>query len=364
MVIWAWGLAWRAEALSLLTYNVGGYGAVDWSTNAPQVQAIARQLQWLQPDVVTFNEVPFTNSWEMTNFIRAFLPGYTLAMNSGTDGYLRSAILSRFPIRRSQKWLDGVSLTNFGFAGRFTRDLFEAEIQVPGYESPLHVFTTHLKAGQDPTNQLRRAAEASAITNFLATNFLAAYGHRPYVLTGDLNEDVFRPPAGSLQPVQRLLSPLTGLRLTTPVNPVTGDDRTLSIRTGLYARYDYILPCAALFSNIATSQVFRTDLLEPLPPGLLRTDSATASDHLPVWMRFNPLPIQPFALAIDRLGQTNRLLSLSWLAQPGRQYRVETSLDLVSWTSLTTNLLAQTNWLAVTVSPQQPRQFFRVLRLP
>src|SRR4029077_18745796 len=38
--------------LSLVHYNVKGNFAADWSTNAAQVQAIARELQFLNPDII------------------------------------------------------------------------------------------------------------------------------------------------------------------------------------------------------------------------------------------------------------------------------------------------------------------------
>ena len=41
-----------------------------------------------------------------------------------------------------------------------------------------------------------------------------------------------------------------GLQLATPVNPYTASELTISIRDGLTRRYDYILPCATLFSNV------------------------------------------------------------------------------------------------------------------
>src|SRR5262245_27711211 len=240
-------LFWLAQApslpaLSLLTYNVGGNGATNWSTNSDQVQAIGRQINYLQPDVITFNEVPFSHSSQMTNFVPAYLPGYFLAMNSGTDGFIRSAIISRYPIIRSTKWLDGASLQPFGYTNTnpfFTRDLFEAEINVPGFSNHLHVFTTHLKALADSSSAARRAAEASAISNFFVTTFLPTNGQRPYVLTGDLNEDVSRPPSSSQHPIERLVNAATGLRLTTPRHPVTADERTWSIRnSSLTLRFD------------------------------------------------------------------------------------------------------------------------------
>ncbi len=103
-----------APGFSVLTYNVSGNGATNWSTNSPQVRAIGRQLNYLQPDVITFNEIPHPLTWEMVNFVSAFLPGYHLATNSGTDGYIRSVIASRYPILWSGSWLDGVSLIDFG----------------------------------------------------------------------------------------------------------------------------------------------------------------------------------------------------------------------------------------------------------
>src|SRR6185436_14323302 len=92
----------RSTALTLLTYNVKGNGVTDWSTNTPQVQAIGRQVSYLQPDIITFVEIPYSLSWQMTNFVTAFLPGYSLSMNSGTDNFIRSVIASRHPIARSQ----------------------------------------------------------------------------------------------------------------------------------------------------------------------------------------------------------------------------------------------------------------------
>jgi len=354
------------HALSILTYNVGGNGATNWSTNSVQVQAIGRQMQYLQPDVITFNEVPFSHSSQMTNFVPAYLPGYFLAMNSGTDGAIRSAIISRYPIVRSVKWLDGVSLVPFGYTNTnptFTRDLFEAEINVPGFSNHLHVFTTHLKALADSQSAARRAAEASAISNFFVTTFLPINGQRPYLLTGDLNEDVSRPPSSSQHPIERLVNAATGLRLTTPRNPVTSDERTWSIRnSSLTVRFDYVLPGGLLFSNMASSQVFRSDRLSPMPPNLFTNDSRTASDHLPVLVVFhNPYDTR---FGFTAIALSNQLVRLNWQTTTGRQYRVEGSPDFISWSSLSTNLTATSSNLSWTLSRSGNQQFLRVYRLP
>jgi endonuclease/exonuclease/phosphatase family metal-dependent hydrolase len=347
---------------SLLTYNTHGALIEDWSTNAAQVQAIGRQLQHLQPDIVTFQEIPYTNTWQMPNWVAAYLPGYALATNSGTDGFIRSVIASRFPITRSQKWLDGVSLSSFGYDGNFTRDLFEAQIAVPDFPQPLHVFTTHLKSGQGTDDSARRAAEANAISNFFVTGFLTTNGLHPYLLTGDLNEDIARPPSSAPRTLERLTSAPTGLRLTTPLNPWTGSEMTFSIRAAdLTKRYDYVLPCALLVSNVASSQVFRTDLLTNPPPPLLAGDSETASDHLPVQVVFNNPYDKPFRLA--SLNPVGPGVALTWESVPGQPYFVEVSSNLSAWSSFASDLLATNHSLTLTAAAGEVPCFFRVCRI-
>src|ERR1017187_1337054 len=180
LICLAAGRAAGVPQITLLTYNVSGNGTTNWSTNAPQVQAIGRELIYLNPDIITFQEIPFTNTWQMANWVKAFLPGFFLATNSGTDGYIRSAIASRFPINRSTSWMARSNLTYFGYDGPFTRDLFEAEIAVPGFSQPLHIFTVHLKSAQDANSSAKRAAEAGAVSNFFATVYLPANGQQPY----------------------------------------------------------------------------------------------------------------------------------------------------------------------------------------
>jgi endonuclease/exonuclease/phosphatase family metal-dependent hydrolase len=349
------------ESLSVLTYNTSGNGVADWSTNSAQVQAIGREVSCLQPDIITFQEIPYTNTWQMPSFVAAFLPGYHLATNSGTDGYIRSVILSRFPINRSKSWMARSNLTFFGYNGPFTRDLFEAEIAVPGFASPLHVFTTHLKAGTDATSQQRRAAESAAISNFLVTVFLPT-NTTPYLLTGDMNEDLVR--SSNPQALSKLTSAPTGLRLTTPTNSFSGSELTISIQTGLFSRYDYILPCGSLFSNIVSSQVFRTDLLYPVPSNLYSNDDETASDHLPVMMTFaNPFNT-PFRLL--SLGVTNQTVSLKWESQNNRVFNIESSTNFIVWTPFVTNLAATTAnpTLTFTTNYTGGPAFFRIYRAP
>jgi endonuclease/exonuclease/phosphatase family metal-dependent hydrolase len=299
----------RASAFSVLQYNCKGNGVTDWSTNSAQVQAIGRQVRYLQPDIITFNEVPQPYSWQMTNFVKAYLPGYSLATSPNGDSFITTAIATRYPITRYTSWLHHADLTQFGASGsQYTRDLFEVQVTLPGFSQPVHVFNSHLKASTDSSSLRRRAAEAGAVSNFLYVAYLTTNSTHPYLLTGDLNEDINRPPSGSLQPIERLVNAATGLQLTTPLNPYTGDDRTISIQTSLTARFDYILPCGSLFSNIASSQVFRTDLLPSPPPPVLADDDKTASDHLPVLMVFNA-SANPPSIAAAPQSQTVELSS-------------------------------------------------------
>jgi len=356
------------RAFSYLTYNVHGNGLTNWSTNMWHVQAIGRQVQYLDPDIITFNEIPVTNSCtaQMADFVAAFRPGYYLATNSMDDGFIRSAILSRFAIVASRSWLHGCDLSSFGYTNSgFTRDLFEAEISVPGFPQPLHVFTAHLKSGQDADASARRAAEAGAVSNFFATVYLPANGDEPYILSGDMNEDILWPPASQPRSLQRLVAAPTGLHLITPVNPLTDSEMTWSIQdtnTGPTMRYDYILPCAELSSTIVSSQVFRTDLLNPLPPNLYSDDGRIASDHLPVFMVFaNPFNVSFRLLSI---GITNETVSLTWESQSNRSYNIEVSSNLAAWTPLVTNLVAAGTACTFQTNLSGVSRFFRVCYVP
>jgi endonuclease/exonuclease/phosphatase family metal-dependent hydrolase len=360
---------WRASApaFSCLTYNVHGNGLTNWSTNLWHVQAIGRQMQCLDPDIITFNEIPVTNNCtaQMADFVAAFRPGYYLVTNSADDGFIHSVILSRYPIVSSASWLHGSDLAPYGYTGSgFTRDLFEARISVPGLSQPLHVFTVHLKSGQDADSAAKRSAEAGAVSNFFAAVYLPANGEQPCVLSGDMNEDILRPPAGNLRSIQHLVGAPTGLCVATAINPFTGSELTWSIQAanGLTRHYDYILPCAMLSSNIVSSQVFRTDLLAPVPPNLNSNDDIIASDHLPVFMVFgNPFNV-PFRLLA--IGVTNQIVTLTWESAVNRLYDVEVSPDLVTWAPLAAHFVATGADFTFSTNVPDAAKFFRIYRAP
>jgi endonuclease/exonuclease/phosphatase family metal-dependent hydrolase len=357
-------VAQQFPALSYVIYNMEGNGATNWTTNSLQVQAIARQLQYLNPDIITLNEIPNQFTYEMTNFIAAFLPGYYLADNSATDGFIRSGVASRFPIIASKSYLHSSDLNQWGYTNsNFTRDLFEAQIAVPNFPQPLHVFVVHLKSAQDADSSAKRGAEASAVSNFFVTVFLPTNtSFHPYVLSGDMNEDINRPPASHPHSIERLVNPATGLQLTTPVNPISGSDLTHSIQaaSGLNKRYDYIMPCGLLFSNIVSSEVFRTDLLTNPPSPLQTNDDVVASDHLPVLMVFaNPYDK---AFRLTSITENNANLSVTWESVPGQTYRLEASPNLADWTVVANNLLATDSIFTFNTNSSEDLKFLRVHR--
>lgn len=361
-------VAHQFPALSYVIYNMEGNGATNWSTNSLQVEAIAHELQYLNPDIITLNEIPNQFTYEMTNFIAAFLPGYYLADNSATDGFIRSGVASRFPIIASKSYLHSSDLNEWGYTNsNFTRDLFEAQIAVPNFPQPLHVFVVHLKSAQDADSSAKRAAEASAVSNFFTTVFLPTNtGFHPYVLSGDMNEDINRPPSSHPHSIERLVNAATGLQLTTPVNPINGSDLTHSIQAtnGLNKRYDYILPCGLLFSNVVSSQVFRTDLLTNPPPvaPLQTNDDVLASDHLPVFMVFGNPYDQPFRLT--SIAENSPSLNVTWESVPGEMYRLEVSPNLTDWTVFADGLIATGATVTFSTNSSEDLKFLRVHRGP
>jgi hypothetical protein len=179
-----------------------------------------------------------------------------------------------------------------------------------------------------------------------------------------MNEDIDNPPASNPQSIQRLVNGAVGLRLTTPVNPYSGSPLTFSIQSasGLTKRYDYIMPCALLFSNINSSQVFRTDLLPSPPPPLLTNDDSTASDHLPVFMVLN----NPYdkAFKVTSLVRSNLNLTIQWESVPGQQYRLEASTNLAAWSSLAGAFIATNGTTTFSTNLSDDLKFFRVRRGP
>jgi hypothetical protein len=150
-----------------------------------------------------------------------------------------------------------------------------------------------------------------------------------------------------------LLNPFNLTRFTHSIQSSNGPTR----------RYDYIFPNPLLHPNLQSAQVFRTDLLNPLPPTLNTTDSATASDHLPVQIVFNHPFVQPFH--ITSIVRSNQSVTLTWESVPGQSYAVESAASLgVSngWSVMAANLLATNDVFNWSTNGALEANFFRVKR--
>jgi hypothetical protein len=159
-----------------------------------------------------------------------------------------------------------------------------------------------------------------------------------------------------------LLGAPSGLRLTNPTNPVTHSLNTFSIQGSLTERIDYVMPCGLLFSNLIASQVFRTDLLNPVPLNLNSNDDQVASDHLPVMLVFANPHDPPFRVL--SISASNQLVTLQWETSAGRQYRVDSSSNLTTWSALAGNLVATNAMLSYRTNFSEAQRFFRVYRVP
>ncbi|MFN7138661.1 MAG: hypothetical protein ACK4UN_04930, partial [Limisphaerales bacterium] len=106
---------------------------------------------------------------------------------------------------------------------------------------------------------------------------------------------------------------------------------------------------------ILSSQIFRTDKLNPLPSGLVANDSQIASDHLPLLMRFRApvrIPENPvFSFTSAQL--TNQTITLQWSSVAGQKFRVLMSGNLSNWFDVSGPLTApgtNTTWSGSTLS--------------
>ena len=238
-----------------------------------------------------------------------------------------------------------------------------SQLAMPGFPQPLHIFVTHLKSGTSSSDDAaRRAAEALAVSNFFVAGFLTTNALHPYLLAGDMNEDIAVSAAGSQQPIQRLING-TGLNLTTPLNSFTHERFTHSIQSsnGPSRRYDYVFPNSLLLSSIVSAQVFRSDVVNRLPSELNVEDSATASDHLPVRMVFSNPFAQPFRFT--SIVRNSEAVTLGWQSVPGQFYAVEGTEDVSNtngWSVVASNLLATNYGITLQTSLSNALGFFRL----
>jgi endonuclease/exonuclease/phosphatase family metal-dependent hydrolase len=291
-----------AQEISLMTWNIDRAIGAGTNIDNSGALAVARIVEFLQPDVLFLNEVlsRSNNIFQSTATVNEQLRNWVIAnvpyLGTGTfysivatnsDGFIRNAIVSRYPL---------VSVTNYNDG---LRGLLSATVDIPGTTNDLGVFLAHLKAFGDLTSSSQRQAQANfdanIIRNWLASTNLAA------VFAGDFNEDEGNPQfplnsnvgVGLYAPISTNLS--AGLFNFNPFDTnAPGSNQTISIRGALTRRFDYILPSTGRYASIEgfVFNSFTWFDLGLLPPWLNRDDSETASDHLAVFAKMNLGPLE------------------------------------------------------------------------
>ncbi len=194
---------------------------------------------------------------------------------SSEDGaHNRRMIMSKYDILDS-------SVREYTLGEGSLRTLFAATIDLPGARD-LEVFTAHWSAG---SASIRASESAESVSIIAAYRQAAPYSF--YIYAGDFNDE------DTSYRITNLLRANTGLDLLTPLDHNNTSSATINSDpnkgTYLSRRIDYILPSNNLLPFVADGQVLNTwtYTAERIPQGLRRTDTADASDHLPVYVCFD-----------------------------------------------------------------------------
>lgn len=169
--------SWNVQAL-------GTNGSAQWND---ALSIVGR----LDADIACFQEI-FTNS-EVALFdtfaTTANYPHMFVANASGTlSGSLRAAVMSKYPILNAISHTS-VSLSGDMNANDISRDILEVQIQIPNTPQRLGIFILHLKASSGSTNDFRRTIEIIR-TNQAVDAFKAAFPGAPWIVCGDINDDI------------------------------------------------------------------------------------------------------------------------------------------------------------------------------
>jgi endonuclease/exonuclease/phosphatase family metal-dependent hydrolase len=160
----------QTARLTVTSYNIHSCEGLDLRVRCDRIAAI---LSGTHADVIGLQEVRAGQAEEIARVL-GFHALFARADHVG--GYeFGNAILSRFPIRRSDVYPLGVPHHE-------QRVCLHAEIAWPGDASAIHVFSVHL--GQNETER-RQQAERLA-SNSIVEN--PSFHNAPRVLLGDFNE--------------------------------------------------------------------------------------------------------------------------------------------------------------------------------
>ena len=330
----------------VVQYNIHRDIGNDVVAGSAEQVALAKVVNYLAPDVWTINELATSNGSGVDfaaahaalaafigTYVTAFGPApvenqnYFVYVGARTDGFITSAIVSRWPFLATQTYSDAYAPESVPAL----RGLVSAQVDVPGAVE-LGVFTTHLKASSfsdtadtSTLNAKKREGEATAdVAN--VTAWLAAHPGDAAIMNGDWNETE-EPTETDNWKVGAIGDPIGTAMIYHPVTTLRDagftDPRAVSIAGKIStidsaspnARFDYAMYRASHLVYLG-GQVFDTKQINTAGQlaalnaangtGFVKGDSASASDHLPVLESFlvTPGPALIVAPAASSLAST------------------------------------------------------------
>jgi PKD repeat protein/endonuclease/exonuclease/phosphatase family metal-dependent hydrolase len=300
-----------AQNVRVMQWNVKGYIGNIASNNTPEAKAIARIVNYNQPDIVTFCELQdrgtINTAAGVTDWVTNNLPYFGSQLN-GTfwvyiafygDGSERNGSISRYPLSDAFTYSDAGSLGGTNYPT--LRGMQRFRVQLSG-TNVLEVFHVHLKccnicSGPTcdcPQRQSEAETDATNMTSWATSNPTI-----PYIFTGDCNEDEG---PNQLCPLTTNYHPITtliqggGLADYRPRTLTPGIGATLTwSTTAIATRFDYVLGSTNRIpsSAIVTGFVFRSQdwatygLYTNASPQNLVNDSQAASDHYCVQVTYS-----------------------------------------------------------------------------
>lgn len=353
----------------VLTYNIHrDIGGSDSNTGSQP--ALAKVVNYLRPDVWTINELGGNNvAFNATtahNYLVAFIQSnlsifgpspqeninFFVYLSAINDGYDTVAIISRYPVQSTQTYSDAGS----GFGA--LRGLARASVALPD-GNVIDVFTTHLKALNTTTDAEKRESEADTDHTSLA-NWLTAHHADAVMATGDWNEtedagettnwsghhigDLLPTPSEPYHPITTMRT--AGLLDPDPSSIAGGHDTIDS--TSPTSRFDYTMYNNSRFvvGEVFDTKQYTSAQLAALNAengtNFVATDSASASDHLPV-LSVMRVGFAPDIVSLTR-GAGTATITYQALLSPNITYSVEQSSDLISWAPVASSdqVLSQT----------------------
>jgi endonuclease/exonuclease/phosphatase family metal-dependent hydrolase len=160
----------QTAQLTVTSYNIHSCVGLDLRLRCDRIAAI---LSRTHADIIALQEVRAGQEQEIARIL-GFHALFARADHVG--GYeFGNAILSRFPIRRSD-------IYPLGLPHREQRVCLHAEIAWPGDAGAIHVFSAHLgQNGLEKQQQAQRLASDSILEN-------PSFHNAPRILLGDFNE--------------------------------------------------------------------------------------------------------------------------------------------------------------------------------